>query len=348
MSAVITARMQSVAARASDEANAFIAWWLHELRETWRVASERFAPGQSRHFVIDLSEQHGGLATLDESIGADVPAKTSTTVLLPESSVLKCELRLPPVAERDVARVVELQLERKLPLPREQLYVDWRVREVLADRARIVDAVMARRTVVDGFRQSVRSRGWRPVVITSKEPEGRQHFNLLPAPTRRLSFAVGTRERYLAWSAVALVLFYVVVAIGKGWFDRASVSDDLEKARAQTTKIEKQRALLVTEGKPIALLHQVMAQPSAADGLVVISSALPHDSWIYQADIRALASGVTVNLEGYAPSSTSLLQGLEGSGRLDAIELVEATSAGVGSGSERVELKARLRGRAAP
>ena len=348
MSAVMTARMQSVAARASGEANAFIAWWLHELRETWRAASERFASGQSRHFVIDLAEKRDGSTVLDESIGTDVPTKTAATVLLPESCVLKCELRLPPMGERDVARVVELQLERKLPLPREQLYVDWRVREVLADRARIVDVVMARRTVVDGFRESVRARGWRPVAITTKEPAGREHFNLLPAPTRRLSFAVGTRERYLAWSAVGLVFLYIVVAIGKGWLDRTSVGDDLEKARVQTTKIEQQRALLVTEGRPIALLHEVMLQPSAADGLVAVSSALPHDSWIYQADIRALPSGVAVNLEGYTSSSTSLLQGLEGSGRLEAIELVEATSAGVGSGSERVQLKARLRGRAVP
>src|SRR5262245_33024247 len=196
MSAVITARMQSVAARASDEANTFIAWWLHELREAWLATSARFASGPSRRVVIDLTEKRGDLRALDESVGADVPAKAWATVLLPESCVLKCELRLPPVPERDVARVVELQLERKLPLPREQLYVDWRVREVLADRVRIVDVVMARRTLVDGFRDSMRARGWRPVAVTSKEPEGRQHFNLLPAPTRRLSFAVGTRERY--------------------------------------------------------------------------------------------------------------------------------------------------------
>lgn len=347
MSAVVTGRIQSVAVRASDELNAFVAWWLYELREVWRVASERLASKQSRHFVIDLSERPGDLGEL-ESFAAAVPAQARATVLLPETSVLKCELRLPPVAERDVAPAVELQLERKLPLPREQLYLDWRVREALADRSRIVDVVMARRAVADRVRDGVRARGWRPVAITSKEPDGRQYFNLLPAPTRRLSFAVGKRERYLAWSAAALIFVYAVAAVGKGWLERAIVSEDIGKARAQSTRIEKQRALLVTEGKAIAQLHAVMLRPSAADGLLAVSSALPHDSWIYQADIRALANGVSVNLEGYTPSATSLLQGLEGSGRLDAIELIEATSAGVGSGSERVELKARVRGRTTP
>lgn len=340
--------MSAVLVRVSDELNAFAAWWLHELRDAWAAASERLAPERSRHFVIDLTERRGDLADLPELIAEKAPANARTTVFLPESSVLKCELRLPPVADRDVDRVVELQLERKLPLPQEQLYVDWRVREVLPDRSRIVEVIMARRTIVDRLREVVRSHGCRAIAITSKEVDGKQRFNLLPAPTRRLSFAIGTRERYLAWSAAALILVYAAVAIGKGWMERASVRDDLTQARAQTMEIKKQRAVLATESKPIALLDEIMQQPSAAEGLVAVSSAFPTDSWIYQADIRALATGVSVSLEGYAPSATSLLQGLESSGRLDAVELIEATTAGTGSGSERVELKARMRGRATP
>jgi hypothetical protein len=340
--------MSAALLRASDELNAFVAWWLHELREAWAAARERLAPERSRPIIIDLSERRGELSDLQEIVAENAPANARATVLLPEPSVLKCELRLPPVAVRDIARVVGLQLERKLPLPQEQLYVDWRVREVLPDRSRIVDVIMARRTVVDHLREAIRARGWRPVAITSREADGKQQFNLLPSPTRRLSFAVGTRERYLAWSAGALIVVYVAVAAGKGWMERASVRDDLTQARAQTMEIKKQRAVLATESKPIALLDEVMRQPSAAEGLAAVSSAFPRDSWIYQADVRALATGVSMTLEGYAPSATSLLQGLESSGRLDAIELIEATSTGAGSASERVELKARMRGRATP
>lgn len=367
MNAVAGARLQMAAARASDELNAFVAWWLHELRDTWLAASERVAPARAQHFVVDLTGPRGAIrrqGSSESSIEFDcgsldlpelqqvwpqsAPAAARATVLLPESSVLTCELRVPPVAERDVARAVELQLERKLPLPGEQLYVDWRVRESLPDRSRIVDVLIARRTVIDRMRDGVRAWGWRAVAITSKEPEGRQRFNLLPLPTRRLSFAVGTRERYLSWIAVALVFVYAAVAVGKGWLERSSVRDNLVHARTQTTHIEKQRALLAKEGKPIVLLDEVMRRPSAADGLIAVSTALPHDTWIYQADIRALASGVSMSLEGYTPSATSLLQGLQSSKRLDQIELIEATSAGVGSGSERVELKARVQGRATP
>jgi hypothetical protein len=350
------------------ELNAFIAWWLHELRDTWVAMSERLAPERAQHFIVDLSGPRAAIrrqgateALVEFACGGqgELPAAQSiwperaassarATVLLPEAKVLSCEVRLPPLAERDVDRAVDLQLERKLPLPLDQLYLDWQVRETLADRTRLVDIVVARRTTVDRVREGVQAWGWRAVAVTHKAADAAQRLNLLPPPTRRLSFAIGRRERYLAWGAVALLLIYVTIGVAKAWMEHASVSDELTQARMQMELVEKRRTLLDTEGKPIAQLRALMAQPSAAEGLIAISSAVPHDSWIYQADFKVLPNGVTAQLEGYAPSATSLLQGLQASGRLDAVELVEAASAGVASGVERVELKARVHGGAAP
>lgn len=349
------------------ELNAFIAWWLHELRDTWVAASERLAPERAQHFIVDLSGPRAAIrrqgateAQVEFACGEqgelpdvrsiwpdDAPGNARATVLLPEAKVLTCEIRLPPLAERDVNRAVDLQLERKLPLSRDQLYLDWRIRETLADRSRLVDVLVARRTTVDRVRDGMRAWGWRPVAVTYKSAV-RQRLNLLPPPPRRLSFDIGLRERSLAGGAAALLWLYVTIGVAKAWMEHASVSDELTQARTQMEGIEKRRALLNTEGKPIAQLRELMAQPSAAEGLAAISSAVTHDSWIYQADIKALPSGVTAQLEGYTPSATSLLQGLQASGRLDAVELVEAASAGVTSGVERVELKARVRDGAAP
>jgi hypothetical protein len=347
----------------AHEANAIIAWWLHELRDTWIAASERLAPKRSQHFIIDLTAPRAAIrrqgsteTSVEFTSGPDcelpdlqsfwpegAPMNARATVLLPDASVLTGELRLPPMPERDVTRAVDLQLERKLPLSRDQLYLDWRVREVLPDRSRLIDFTVARRRTVDRVRNGVQAWSWRAVAVTDSS----EWSNLLPPLPRRLSFDIGPRERYLAWGAAALLVLYVTVAVGKAVMDRASVTDELRQARAQMEHITKQRAVLDLEGKPIAQLHELMAQPSAAEALAAISSAVPHDTWIYQADIKALPSGVTAQLEGYTPSATSLLQGLQQSNHLQGIELVEAASAGMGAG-ERVELKARLRSEAAP
>jgi hypothetical protein len=350
-----------------QETDAFIAWWLHELRDTWIAVSERLAPQRSQHFIIDLTGPRAAIrrqgstdASAEFTSGADCelpdvhtfwPAAASTnaraSVLLPEKSVLTGELRLPPMPARDVARAVDLQLERKLPLSRDQLYLDWHVREVFADRSRLIEFVVARRRTVDRVRDGLRAWGWRAVAVTHNAAGNRPWSNLLPRLPRRLSFNIGPRERYLAWGAAALLVLYVTIGVGKALMDRASVRNELRQARAQMETVEKQRAVLGFESKPIAQLHELMARPSAAEGLAAISSAVPHDTWIYQADIKALPNGVTAQLEGYTPSATSLLQGLQQSNQLEAIELVEAASAGLGAG-ERIELKAHLRNGAAP
>jgi hypothetical protein len=320
------------------ELSAFAGWWLQELRDSWAAATERIAPQRTKLAVIDLNQD---LPTAE-------PAGARATVLLPESHALACVLRLPPLAQRDVARAVDLQLERELPLARAEVYVDWHVREEHADRSRIIDVVVARRSLVDRALESIRAQGWRPIAVTRTEPDGRQRFNLLPAPSGRLSFEFGKRERYLAWSAGALIALYLAAFVGRAVFERLSVADELAQARTQMARIRDQRALLTDEGKPIALLHEVMVQPSALDGVAAISEAVPKDSWIYQADIRAMTSGVSLHLEAYSPTSTALLQGLETSGRFAAIELVQATSAGQESGTERVELRARTAAGARP
>jgi hypothetical protein len=215
------------------------------------------------------------------------------------------------------------------------------------DRSRLIDFVVARRRTVDRVRESLRAWGWRAIAVTHQSARERPWSNLLPPLPRRLSFNIGPRERYLAWSAAALIFLYITIAVGTSLIDRASVKNDLRQARVQLASIEKQRAALSLEGKPLAQLNELMAQPSAAEGLAAISSAVPHDAWIYQADIKALPGGVTAQLEGYTPSATSLLQVLQQSNRLESIELVGAASAGPKAG-ERVELKARLHSEATP
>ncbi len=140
MSAAVV-RIRSGALRVNGELNAFVAWWLHELRDTWVAVSERLAPARSQHFIIELTgpravirRQSSSGALIEFTCGPQgelpdvqsiwpegAPSTARATVLLAEASVLTCELRLPPIAERDVVRAVDLQLERKLPLSRDQL-----------------------------------------------------------------------------------------------------------------------------------------------------------------------------------------------------------------------------------
>lgn len=359
-------RLRSAGRRLSAELAEFGAWWLHELRDVRSAFAERFASDRSQRLMLELGAHRAVIHVADAATGSRqidfaltdgtdlpplqqiwpeaAPQQARVSVVLPQAAVLLCHLRLPPLSEREVARAVELQLETELPLPREQLYVDWKVREKLADRSRVVVVAAARRTYVDRLRDSIRSWGWRAVSMSGDSEQGQPQLNLLPPPARRLSLDVGRRELYLTGSALALCAAYVTIVLGQWWYERSSLAGSLDQARVQLANIDRQRAALSTEGKPIVSLSELMETPSAAQALVALSAVVPQDSWVYQADIGAAPSGgVTVALEGYTPTAAALLGALEKSAEFEQVQLVEAANAGVGTELERVELTARLR-----
>jgi hypothetical protein len=358
------ARLGWTARQLSTELSAFGVWWVHELRDTWAAAVQRWAPRRSQQLVVDLGSQVANIRKVGAApasivefpfvSGGELPSlanlwpdgvalQARAQVILPSSAILLCEIRLPPVRESAVRHAVELQLETRLPLSREQLYVDWKVREKLPDQSRIVEVAAVRRGLVERLRDGVRSWGWRVVAMTCKTAAGESDFDLLPTPVRRLSFAVGKRERYLGWSASGLAATLLLLTAAQWWVERARIGDSLEEARQRVATLRAQRAALATDSKPLVALYEAMRRPSAADALVALSAVLPPDTWIYQAEGRADTENIAVTLEAYTPVATSLLQALEQSGRFESIELAEAGSTSAENSTDRVQLVAKLR-----
>lgn len=359
-----TANVRSTLRRANVEIAAFSAWWLQELRDSWLAIFERLASRRSQRFILDLSADTailrkvsggspqesmerpfaftGKLPPLQQIWPEGAPQRARVTVILPQSSVLLCHLRVPPVSDWDLAHVVELQLEREAPLPREQLYVDWQVVDKLPDQSRTVAVAIARRTYLERLCEAIRSWGWQPVAMRCRTNDSELlRFNLLPRPIRRLSFDIGKRERRLTYSTLALCAAYALITGGQWWYERWSLREPLERARSQAASLSRERNALSAGVAPLVSLHELMRTASASDALVAMTSAMPDDTWVYQADIRAGAGVVTLVMEGYTPAATSLLEMLEQSAPFVAIELVETTSGD--AGLDRFEIKARLR-----
>jgi hypothetical protein len=357
--------MQKLMQRGVDELSAFGAWWVHEVRDAWTAVMERVAPQSSRHFTLDLSGAQGVLSTAGEdSAAAVVPIMASSTgqlpalseawpqasigsarvmVLLHDSATLTCLLRLPPVAERDVARAVELQLERELPLPREQLYVDWWVQEKGTDQSRVVVVLMARRQYIDTLRDSVREWGWRILAIRGRSRAGQLAGNLLPSAGSRWSFAIGGREGTLVWSCLALCCIYIALVAGQWSYERFSLAAPLERAREQISQIRSREAQLRQDLAPITALRNLMQGDSPARALAAMSTVLPANAWAYHTDIRTPPEGeATLSFEGYTASATQTVEALGRSSQFKAVELVQAASDDQGSGRERIEIRARL------
>lgn len=354
-------------ARLATEVGDFFAWWMQELRDTRTALMERFAPRRSQRYILELSDEFGVLSRVGappqdaarfsfeqghlpslQEIQSGAPGKARLEIALPEKAVLRFEVRLPPLGESEVAGAVALQLERELPLPAEQLFIDWYVAEKAPDRSRVIAVALARQAQVHHWRDEVRSWGWRVDRIGCRGDDRPVRFNLLPRLVPRLSFAVGRRERLMAAGALVLGLAYAMTVGGQWIYERTALAARIAQAREQLAKVEELQGALDRESRPIAKLRELMQTAPTGDAIMAISSAVPKDSWLYQIDIRALAAPVTIGLEGYTPTAASLVQALEQSQRFEALQLLEVANSEAGEQRDRIKIKAHLFSARAP
>jgi hypothetical protein len=360
----VLAAVRRLFARLIAEGGAFGGWWVQELRDIWAACIARLAPNRALQFIVDLQSTRGAIRrvsgtqvidSVEFTVGPNgelppaeqvwpkgSPRGARAAIYLPPHAVLVCEVALPPVNERELNSVVELQLERKLPLPREALYIDWKVASKAGDDSRRVVAVATRRSYVEELRSGVRAWGWRLTAVRTSQ-EATHSLNLLPAPTHRLNLQIGKSDVHLLWGAAGLAAMYCATVLGQWLYERTSLDPALSDAKAQLAAIERQRAELASSSAPIAALRRHMHTPSASDAMVAISAAMPPGSWAYQTQIEASAEvPIAIEVEGYSPSAAALVDVLENSARLERVELVQAGGAAIDSNGERFDLKARL------
>lgn len=336
--------MAALIARARAPFDGLFDWWLQELREARAAVVERYGSLRSPRFQL---VSQGDPAALDESWVADQPRNSRIELVLAEAEVLIFKVQLPPMAEHELRDAIELQLERKLPLPRDQLYVDWEVTQKHPDRARTVAVAAVRRARVDQWRERLRAWPWRLARVSCKDPDGTIRFNLLSRSVQRVSFAFGRREALLAWFAAGLVVGLALLTAGQWIYERMSLAKRIDEARAQVSQVRQLRAQLERESKPIISIRELAQAPAAGSALAALSTVLPTDTWIYQAEIRAIATTAPViTLEGYAPSAATLVQTFEQAQQFSGIQLVETSAAD--AGLNRFKLKAQLQSSARP
>lgn len=359
------AALQALARHTTGQVLGLARWWLQEVQESWLELLERLVPQRARRFVIELQNEGGivrqigaGVATASQQFqssswnelpapstfwNGSAPLRARALVALPSSSVLMCRLHLPPGPERDVDRMVELQLIRELPISEDQVYVDWEIGEKHADQSRTVSVVIARRADVDRLRDAIHAWGWTVLAIGIQGDGHRPRFNFLPAGGRGLDMTLHKDDWRLVYSASALAILYCVVVAGQWWFERSSLAERLQQARAAVAAVEQRNAELNTRSAPALALRDVMRSSSAAEALVAVSTAVPAEAWIQQMEIRsAAAPQPLIKLEAYAPSAANLIEHMQRNGAFDQVQLIKTVTADI-VGGDRVELSASLR-----
>jgi hypothetical protein len=157
-----------------------------------------------------------------------------------------------------------------------------------------------------------------------------RHFRLTPLDER------------LAYAVVALGLLAFGITAGQWIAERSRVQKEAAEVLATARSAAELQKRLREESAPAATLAKLMREPDAADVLVALTRTVPSDTWAFELDVRADSSRTyQLRINGFAPAATSFADTLERSQSFEKVRLVSATSAGLGTTRDRLQLTAR-------
>jgi len=260
-------------------------------------------------------------------------------VVLPLSAALIRRVWLPAGAERNLAPVIQLQLERELPMARDQVMADWRVVARNHDRTKIEVAIaILWRNELERLVNALHAWKLR-IASIGVAMDGATAFNFSPRRARHAAGGLTRFDRILAIGAAVAMAAYICT-IGAQWmYERRVIGEAIAKANEPALRVERMQSQLVRLSRPMTTLAQFMASASSAEVLTDLTSAIPRESWVQQLELRSIETDACLlKVVAITPAATLLVGHLSRLPRFQSVELQSASPAQV-MGPDRAEIQ---------
>ena len=335
-------------------------WWWGEMRDIGgqllrllpsRKSPQVFVRVGDTAMSVECREAHEWkvVGTVPRSADGSWPAEipglpkewigARAVLLVPESELFFCEFELPTATERQLGAVLQLQLERALPLPLAQLLYDRQI--IRRDRERLtVRVAVAHRETVEQLRDAVARWPLSLIGAGVVNEQGAPLFNFFRKRRDPLRWRPTQQDLWLLRSAAAGVGVMALV-LGCLWLrERYVVNDGSAELRSQAAKLSAERETLVVTAKPLQAMQDIAGTRDAPAVLAALSSAMPQGAWFTHIDIVAhVESPGVLKLTGPVISREEALKALGG---IPGVRNLKASSAFNGEivGPETVEFTA--------
>jgi len=279
-------------------------WWVRQLRSLLPRRFARQAPDATiiavDRYVDDPHAATGAIllrrggaesqtAALDMSRPlAATPARALATGLrLPEEMVLHRDVSLPLAAERDLATVLNFQMDRLTPFDAKDVF--WGVSSLRRDAARgtlLLTLIVVLRRPVEALLDALNSVNLKPSFLES--PAGRIEFATTDGTNPRLRIAL-----YGLCAALALLCLVIPVLRQQLALNTAAAQiAALAPARAEALQL-RQRLAIASSGQ--AAITAAEQSGDTLQALAALTAALPDGTWL--SDLTLKSGDLTIDGE---------------------------------------------------
>ena len=285
-------------------------WWIGELRDMAPAALRASRVG-GRPVAERTATGEYVLVRGDGRTRPHTPGRSAVqaALRLPPEAVLTRSVQAPPLPERDLRRMMALDIDRLTPFRAQDVYLDVARGAEAAEGAgaRPVLIGVTPRGVAELALAEARAAGLEPTAMIAAG-EGGRTLDFLPA--MRAAGAVGSAHRAAGmwWTVVAAL---VVLNVGCWiWRDSRSLSElqsAVDAQQPQVRRVAALRASLRAEAQRRRGLAEALAADEPLRALDAASRALPDAAWVQ----RATFAAGSVRLAGYHKPGVDVVAALK-------------------------------------
>jgi Tfp pilus assembly protein PilN len=290
--------------------NAGLRWWLDELAGML-PASARGAFEGRPSLTAELTagggyrlSRHG--RTVMESPGA--VRRRPVTLRLPREAALVVEVPAPPLAQRDLRRMLELDIDRLTPFRTDQVFVDVVTKDAGPGRA-IVAAIL--RDEAEAAIASAQAAGLDPQALTlAADAPAEQAIDFLPKMREAGVVPRGGSGARLIWAAVGVLLLANLAAfIGRDMWEVSNLRAQVDAQRPAVSQVMAVRRQVQAEDQRRAdiLARRTTGEPLRM--LDAVTTATPSGAWVD----RMVFDGQSVRLSGFRQDQIDVAAALKAS-----------------------------------
>ncbi|MCF3945775.1 PilN domain-containing protein [Acidiphilium iwatense] len=263
-------------------------------------------------------------------------------ISVPPQDVLVRRIELPLVSRFRLAGLMRFEAPRHIPLPPDQVRIDFRVaRRDLAASRMLVELAIIRVETIEAARSETMKAGLEPEAVYLATEYGPWFARRFLARHWREIWLTRRRQRHYLRVLVASLLILTAVLGAQHWAERLARDRQaaMLAARKEAAGIEPLRKQLTVLNGKLAFLAAARHRPSAAVVAEEVARLLPDDAWLQELDIQDR----TVRLVGTARDASDLLRVFSVSPLFSDVRFEAPLIPSPGTGGVRFDIVLNLR-----